>query len=58
MSANGDDGSFGVCSNGPICDDGRVLRGVGGSDDWPLSHDGALSVGMGYVDKHHANFYV
>jgi len=32
MSANGDDGSFGVCLNGQICEDESVLRGDGGSD--------------------------
>ena len=65
MSASEDDGSFGVCSDGRICDSESVLRGVGGRDakraGWLLSHDGAISAGTGcegLVDKHHVTFYV
>ena len=32
MSASEDDGSFGVCSDGRICDSESVMRGVGGRD--------------------------
>jgi len=57
---NGDDGSFGACSNGQICD-GEL--GVGGSDAkrarcFPVIV--ALSAGTGFeghVDKHHVTFY-
>ena len=61
MSVNGDDGSFGACSNGQICDVSWALEEVmprRGLAVFPWIV--ALSAGTGFegqVDKHRVTFY-